>query len=364
MELWSSIEFIAKGLGTVEITALNIILAIIILAIVPVLVGNTICGIAGIDIKVSSSFVTGYIGIWSLFQLVIVPLVLLKQSFSLVVAIVTGAIVGVSIYGIARKYYSVKTPIYGKMTEKLAFICMCLVVLALLAVTALMQHTDADDSRFVVNAVDIVRTNKMFLTNPATGQAIDIWEGELVKDITSPWAVFIAYCSKMTGIQATIVAHTFLPIVLTLIMCIVYWMLSDIFFKDDVTYRSIFSILAILLNVYGYYSIYSAETFAITRIWQGKAVVASIGIPLIYLISMKIYENDTKNGYYALLYMMSFAMCLMSGMGIIIGAVMIGCIALVYGIMKKSFMIFFKLAMPALPCAVYFIIYSVEKGLV
>lgn len=350
-----------------EISVLNIILAVIVLGIVPVLVGNSICGIVHIDVKVSSSYVLGYAVIWALFQLVTVPLVLFKQSFIVVVIAISVIIAGLCIYGIIRKYYSIKSAKLPKLTnasERIAFILTCLTVLALLVITALMQHMDADDSRFVVNAVDIVRTNRMFLTNPATGQSIDVWKGELLKDITSPWAVFIAYCAKATGIHATVMAHTFLPLVLTLVMCMVYWMLSDIFFKGDWVYRSIFFILAILLTVYGYYSVYSAETFAITRIWQGKAVVASIGIPLIYFICMKVYEDDTRTGYYALLYVMSFAMCLMSGMGITIGAVMIGCMASVYGIIKKSFKVFFKMAAAAVPCAVYFAIYIIEKGLV
>ena len=38
-----------------------------------------------------------------------------------------------------------------------------------------MQHTDYDDSRFVVNAVDMIRTDRMFLTNPSTGRELAKW---------------------------------------------------------------------------------------------------------------------------------------------------------------------------------------------
>ncbi len=332
----------------------SLILAFVFLGIVPILLGNTICGIAKLDIRLSNSYVIGYVGLWALFQLVTVPLVLLKQSFMIVVAIISVVVVALVIYGIKKKYYSFKLPGFRGIGDKVAFTVMCIAIVALLVVTAILQHTDADDSRFVVNAVDIVRTNKMFLTNPATGEAISHWEGELVKDITSPWAVFIAYCAKVTDIHATIMAHTVLQLVLTFILCLVYWMLSEVFFKEDISSRSIFVVLALLINVYGHYSVYSAETFAITRIWQGKAVVASIGIPLVYLVSMWIYDDHKNKANYVMLFMVTMAMCLMSGMGIIIGAIMVGCISVVYGVAKKDARVFAYIICSAVPCALYY----------
>lgn len=343
------------------ISVINIILALIVLILIPILMGNSICTILKLDITIGKAYTVGFVGMWAILQLITVPLVMLKQSFMIVVIVESVLICAICLYGLIKRRFASPIPKLKGLGEKAAFAVMCIIVVALLVVTALMQHTDADDSRFVVNAVDIVRTNKMFLTNPATGQPIAVWEGELIKDVTSPWAVFIAYCAKVTGIHATIMAHTFLPIVLTLMMCVVYWLLSDIFFRGDIVYRSVFTIMAIILNVYGYYSVYSAETFAITRIWQGKAVVASIGIPFIFLIGMWIYENVEQNGLYVLLFMTALAMCLMSGMGIIIGAVMSGCIGFVYGVMKKNIKAFLKIVAAALPCIIYFAIYTAEK---
>lgn len=347
-----------------EISAIKIILAVIILIIIPYMLGNSVCMILKLDLTLSKSFVIGFITIWALCQMLTVPLVIFKRNFMIVVVVLSVIIAAICIFGIARKSFAgiiIKT---NNMTERAALIIMIGAIGTLLIVTAIMQHTDADDSRFVVNAVDIVRTNRMFLTNPATGQDLSVWEGELLKDITSPWAVFIACCAKLTGIHPTIMAHTILPLALTLAVCMVYWMLSEIFFKKKTVYRCIFVCLTLLINVYGYYSVYSAETFTITRIWQGKAVVASLGIPLIFLISMWIYENTKQRGLYILLFATSLAMCLMSGMGIIIAAIMTGCIAVVYCIIKKDLKILVKIGLSAMPCVGYFLLYAVEKGLV
>ena len=339
----------------------SLILAIILLGVAPMLLGNTICGILRLDLKISRSYVIGYIGLWALIQLVTVPLILLRQSFIIVVAVISVIVMAVIIYGLKKKYYSFSLLEFKDTGSKIAFLVMCVAIVALLIVTAIMQHTDADDTRFVVNAVDIVRTNRMFLTNPATGQSMSVWDGELVKDVTSPWAVFVAYCSKITDIHPTIMAHAVLQLVLTFIMCLVYWMMSEVFFKEDIGGRSIFVSLVLLITVYGNYSVYSAETFAITRIWQGKAVVASIGIPLIFTITMWIYDNIKQIGNYVLLFLVAMAMCHMSGMGIIISVIMTGCISFAYGIAKRNAKVFVGIFLSVIPGTIYYLINSLLR---
>jgi len=337
-------------------TITNLILPCVVLVILPILIGNTVSGIARLKIAVESSFVIGYFTIWAIFQLVAVPLVLMKQSFVTVVIVVSLIFTVLIIYGLVNKFYGLGLPKFVTTADKIAFIFMIVIVAAFLVVTAFMQHTDADDSRFIVNAVDIVRTNKMFLTNPATGLSLNVWEGELLKDVTSPWAVFIAYCAKITDVHPTIMAHTILQLILTLIMCIVYWMISQVFFAKDLVGRCIFVCLVIMLNVYGHYSVYSAHTFAITRIWQGKAVVASIGIPMLFLLSMWIYEDYKEKANYAMLIITCIGMCLMSGMGIIISAIMVACIGFAYAIIKKNFKVFLGMLLASVPGAVYYLV--------
>lgn len=337
-----------------DASALNIILSIILLLVVPVFAGNGLCGLLGFERTLSKSFVFGLTGIWALCQIITVPLVLLKADFRIAAVALTIMVILLCLYGIRKKCYTgilLSTETKG---QKLAIGVMLCSFLALLVTATVLQHTDADDSRFVVNAVDICRTNKMFLTNPATGDALDVWEGELIKDVTSPWAVYIAWCSWLTSTHPTIMAHTFMPVMLLLMACCVFWMLSEDFFKGDITHRCIFVCMVLLLNVYGYYSVYSAETFLMTRIWQGKAVVAGIGIPLFLKVCMMIYDEEKKRQNYIFLLILQFALCLLSGMGIIIGAVMAGCFGLVYGIIKKQWKVTLLMWLSVVPNVVYY----------
>ena len=333
--------------------------AFFILFIIPLLVGNGIIHLLKGKMTLAKSYLFGWMGIWAFCQLISVPLVLFRCSFWSVVIIMTIAIVLMAGYGIYKKVYVTIIPeIHGKK-EWIAYGVMLFAVLCILVVSVLFQHTDADDSRFVVFAVDIYRTNKMFLTDPSTGCSIVEWMADR-NDLTSPWQVFIALYSKYVSIYPTIMMHTFLPVaILTGIAC-VYWLLSDVLFEKQIVYRSMFVIAVFFLNIYGYFSIYSSETFMMTRLWQGKAVVASLGIPTVFLIFFWIYKEN-KREYRFLLLLANMAMCLMSGMGVIIGAIMIGCISFVYGIRKRNWRLFLQLLLLVIPNMVYYVINYILK---
>ncbi len=344
-------------------------LVILFLYIVPVLVGNGVNRIWKMKSGVVRDFLLGNIFIWAFLQLITVPLVIAKQSFLVVIGLLTGAILLVSAAGIilGRNEWHPKVwwknclesaKVLLKNAEAIISQVLFIGILGYILYNVIaLQHTDADDSRFVVNAVDILRTNRMFLTDPSTGLPVESWFGELIKDVTAPWAVYIAYCAKMTGISAVIMAHSVLPVSLILCAVAVYWLLAKHLIKRFAN-RCIFMFVVLLIQLYGCMSIYTAETFMLTRIWQGKAVVASVGIPAMLLIGMWLYRKEKEWRYYILLLALDMAMCLMSGMGIIIGAIMLGCMGLIYGIAKRKPWMSLALWGMCIPNVVYYVINS------
>lgn len=351
---------------------LKIVFVIGLLYLVPCCVGDRINRILKIDCTVVKNYLIGNIFIWALFQLVTVPLVLLKSNFLIVVTIVnvvTFVICLLEIYdevyqkkcvNLKWKHWMKRIPRMSN-SDTIAMIVMEVMIIGLLLLIIMLQHTDADDSRFVVNVVEIVRTNQMFLRDPITGYDTEIRIWELAKDITSPWAVYIAYYAKMTGISAVIMAHSVLPISLILCAMSVFWLISKELFKEELKSRSCFMCLVILLHVYGYYSIYTAETFLLTRVWQGKAVVASVAIPAMYLFFMWLYENEKEYGYYVLVFLVDIAMCLMSGMGILIGGIMLGSFGVCYGCAKKKVKIVLCVWGMAILNVLYFVLNELES---
>ncbi len=339
---------------------LNVALAVLVLWIVPYVAGNGFCDALQIKKTVPKLYLMGLVAIWAFCQLVTVPLVLLKASFWTVIILLSSWILFLCGYGLYQRDFP-KIERGKKTGEQRAVILVTGVLIASFMLAVLLgQHMDADDSRFVVNAVDIVRTNRMFLTDPNTGNEIGTWLGELSKDVTAPWAVYLAYCGKLTGISPTVIAHTILPLALFTAILGVWWMLSGEFFGKDVLHRCIFLDVMMFLHLYGYFSVYSAETFTMVRLWQGKAAVAGLGIPAMLLICMRIYRYNRKSDYICLMFL-DLSMCLMSGMGVVIGALLLGCFGLLYGIFKRKWRITRNFWLMIIPNGIYYLIYYLIK---
>lgn len=267
-----------------------------------------------------------------------------------------------------------ESPASGKSSRKISekkrhsvsdyiFLTLMLLVIGVVIYQSIvLQRSDADDSRFVVNAVDMVRTDRMLLTNPATGGELSSFKVELAKDAVAPWAVYQASVAKWIGVSPTVVMHSVFPVLLVILVSLAYYLLVGKLSKGDLGGRCFFVFLCWLVNIYGYYSIYSSEAFAMTRSWQGKAVVASFAIPMMLYMFFRLFDHPKSIGRYICLLGANLSMCFLSSMGIIIGAVMLACYAVVYAVAKKQFLLFLKIMLLCVPNVVYYYLYTLAKA--
>ncbi len=353
-------------------TIVSIVLVILVLGIAPLLAGQGICYLLKLNRDICSCFVVGNISIWALCQIISIPFIICKASFLWVVILMTGCtlfIIALGLYlekGKYKQLFNISV-FFGdyrslKRIETGAVILMLILLSVFITATVILQHIDADDSRFVVNAVDIIRTHRMFLTNPATGEYLGEWRGEVSRDVVSPWSVYVAYCSFVTMIHPTVVFHLILPVFLYITVFCTYWRLSGELVEDGVIYRCIFTLSLLMLSIYGYTSAYTAETFLITRLWQGKSVVVGLGVPLLITVYVKIFSESMRVGRFIFLVLVETALCLTSGMGIIIGALMAGSYGIAYAIIKKDFRIGLYLCLTAVPNVLCYAISVVFEG--
>lgn len=325
---------------------LQIIRAVLMLGIVPLMTGKAVHRFLAVGRGPATVYLTGFITELALIQIIAVPLIFLRTSFTAAVVSVSAALAALAGTGLiltVRQFRTGKTPRTAKprahrqFADYFALLLMAGGYVTVAVIIGQMTTRSPDDSRFVVSAVDMVRTDRMFLTNPATGLEIAGFYGDMHRDVVSPWAVYIAYTARTTGIYATTLAHSVLPQQLMFCMACCYWSIADTFFPDQLFSKCSIVFLAFLVNVYGYYSPYSAETFALKRIWQGKAVVASIGIPVTFWAYARIWQDGFSWKRCILSYLVLFSMCLMSGMGIIFSAILCAVFGIAYGITRKSF---------------------------
>lgn len=295
----------------------------------------------------SLTYLSGQLLLWAAFQLAAVPAVYYRAEFSTLFWIYTGIVValtGFGVYSWIHSRQSSRTVVQKRRRRKQwfrrlsPFLLIALVIICYqMCVYIFKMHLDEDDARWIAEANDALVKNKMLLHNPATGEYIGRFVGEMVKDVFSPWSMYLAWLSRMTTIRAVVIAHTvYPPILLGLSYCAYYEIGSQLFTKKHE--RGIFLLMVSVINLFMAGNVYTQSVFTLTRIWQGKAVVAAVMIPSIMMAILRIQGEDRKKrdgsgtsnrsnkirvADWLLLFITGAACCLFSGMGIAIGLIMI-----------------------------------------
>lgn len=325
---------------------------ILVILIIPVFVGVLLR-----KDSLFSSYLYGHIILWALFQVVAVPVVQLRWPFKVLFWIYICLVTVLIVLGIKKIPELIKT--IHKPCMDIALILAFIIIVFQMCMYIFGQHMDEDDARWIAEANDALTKNKMYLHNPATGDYIGAFRGEMIKDVYSPWAMYIAVISRLTALRPAIVAHTIYAPLLLMMSYIVYYNIGKLLFKGDVE-RSLFLLAIAVVNLFYSGNPYTQSVFTLVRIWQGKAVVASIIIPMIYMLYLYIEDEDIGKNW-ASLVLCGCAACLFSGMGISIALIMIGVLGL-YAVIRGRWkrIVYWIVAM--LPAILYGYGYLVMKG--
>ena len=180
---------------------------------------------------------------------------------------------------------------------------------------------DGDDAYYVVQSVLADQTGVLNRIRPYTGLSTDLD----IRHALATLPLWIAYVARMTGIHATIVAHTLLPLIFIPLTYYVFVQIGRKLFSDGSVKLPIFLTLVSIMQIWGNISIYTNETFFLTRTWQGKSVLANL-ILLVELWLMlelcareKNRERQEETGsqlpYWLLLAVNHIAAAMMTSMG-------------------------------------------------
>lgn len=310
------------------------------------------------------SIVMGNLIMWVAFEAVAVPLIFMHADFRIAIlfwAICLGAFVTVNALvqkrlslALVRRQDLKNAGISGDR-RTLVMLLLFLVVVAFQCIVYFMGvHLDEDDSRFVAHSVYTWKTNRMLTENPATGELhTGNWSGDYLKDVFSPWMIYIALVARIIGIHPAITAHTILPVVLLVLSYMIWYLAGSELFENNRNRTVLFCFLVGILQLFFAGSGSTQSEFTLLRIWQGKAVVAGIGIPVILYIFLYLYRNQANEHFYWMLLTADWACCLLSGMGIILATAMIGMYSFWYVIAFHKWKMIWKVPVVLLPSLFY-----------
>ncbi len=364
----------------------HVAVCIIIAFAVPALAGALALLASGRFPHPVLSVTAGTLVVWAVMEVCLVPLVRIKASFRgsilvfwtalVLVMLVLGLLSGHRILeerkrkarekknadkagaGPAEPSTEEKRSFQYRLSDVVFLIPLILVLIMVLRGAAMYQHTDDDDTRFVVNAVDMVRTDTLLLSNPANGSMLDNQYGELKKDAVAPWAFYTAMLAEMSGLKASVIAHTYLPPILMLIITCALFALGQVLFDKERWKIYVFVTICWVVTLFGYYSIYSAEAFVMGRLWQGKAVLAGFGIPVLMTVFFSIYRQPERMDNYVWLAAAVLALDLLTSQSIIITSAAAAFFALAYAIALKKPLLLLKMGVACIPNLILLAVYA------
>lgn len=300
-------------------------------------------------------FACGWFVSFAIFEVVSIPFILLQRSFTELAIVYT--IIMILVFCIAvwkghevlndclKTICSFKTmPLMVKLGWCIAIACIAGQVLAAI----FLEYWDGDDSYYMAQAMIADTYDVMYLRDAYTGYEF----GLDLRHALSPVPIYFAWLSKLSGIHAVVIAHSVIAPVWLGVMYCVYGMIADKLFEKNKNYKPLFMILISIWICFGNVSISTAETFSITRIWQGKGLMAGVVLPLMFLCLLCFMEQEVSKGMWILFVSCIITSCFATTTALMLIPTLVGMASLFIAYRKKRLIWIGKLLLCCLPCIV------------
>ncbi|MEG0585799.1 MAG: DUF6077 domain-containing protein [Christensenellaceae bacterium] len=315
---------------------LSIVMMLLMFIIVPFLLGALFTYFSKED-SVILSLVFGFIAVFATFQVVVLPCIFIEISFTLMMWIWIVIIAALCIWSAhlnsKRIFDMLKQLLYGiKTMPWLAIIGIALIVAQVVVLTCFM-HIDDDDAFYVTVPLTTLETNSMYKINSEIGLPMQSFPARYV---FSGYMILCAAYSNIIGIHPAIMMHTIFPMILIPLSYLVFYLIGKKLFKNNQKSIWLFLIMLSVIQIFGNYSVYTTSSFLLFRIWQGKAILANIILPILFLMIIRVMRDDGRKEDWWMLFFVMVAACAATSMGTILAPLMLLPFAIAFAIIKKK----------------------------
>ena len=337
-------------------------------------------------------FVSGYIVMFALFELIGIPIAItvIYHSFSLLSNIFAAAALLLSALGVIVALKKHKKgdglmPVNREslkayhLEDKLYFLIFFLLVGFQMYMVFTRASFDGDDAYYGVQGLIAQQQDTLYRINPYTGRSSPLDE----RHVMALLPVWEAFAGRMSGIHATIIAHSVAPLVLLPLTYLVYFQIGKKMFstaretsaaENGTTGKKqgmlpVFMIIMALFQMFGNVSIYTNETFLLTRTWQGKSVAGNFMIPAVFWIFLCLFERKGREEgkckasdqrvFYLLLACLNLAAGISSSLAVLLTSLLTAGLGTLFAIRKRKLSILVKAGLTCIPGALYVLIYLI-----
>lgn len=326
-------------------------------------------------------FISGYFVMFALFEIIGIPIVIMVvyhsfAMFSNVFAIggllLSAAGVAVTLINRKKGYRLQLQPKADwkaiSLEEKICFLIFLTMVGFQMYMAFTRASFDGDDAYYGVQGVIAQQMDSLYRINPNTGRSAPLD----VRHALALIPVWEAFVGRMSGIHATIIAHSVVPLVLIPLTYLVYFQIGKKLLSNKKDMLPMFMIVMSLLQMFGNVSIYTNETFFLTRTWQGKSLAGNFVLPAVFWIFLCLFERtenqkkensqsaskkQTETGLWMLLACINLTAGVSSSLAVLLSAALVAGLALLFALKEKKFSILVKAGLTCLPSAAYVLTY-------
>lgn len=324
----------------------------------------------------------GYFGMWALFEISAVPAVLwvkydnfkaasaafaalslLAAAAGLLLMVRKGRAGGPGLAAFVKRLSLAEWIEWGLFFALLAFQLYQAVAYA---------SFDGDDAYYVVESLIAQESDVMYRILPYTGRPTDL-------DVRHALAVFpmwVAFVSVRADVHATIVSHVVMPLVLIPLTYLLYFEIGRLLFggssqKNGRENLPVFMIMMAVFQIFGNVSIYTNETFFLTRTWQGKAVAGSLVIPALLWVFLLLFGEEGRKyddgvgksranvGIWMLFVFVHMTAGVCSSIAVFLSCILTALTAFFLALARRDIRILLKMGAACVPSAIYMGIYVV-----
>lgn len=332
---------------------------ILLVTVVPFLLGT-------IPVKYMNSFqrtpammyLCGWFVSFSVFELVSVPFILLERSFTEVVVVYSITIVALLGCSVWFGRETMKQVFVWKLWKKrflemskwtrLGWVVVLLLIAVQMVHAVVFEYYDGDDSYYVAQAVMTNTFDSMYLRDNYTGYIYPLD----IRHALSPTPVYIAWMSRISGIHPTTISHSVLASVWLVFLYCVYGQLGKRLLAKYKEWQPLFLIFIVIWFWFGNISLYTSETFIMTRTWQGKGLMAGIILPALLLSLIYLADKKPRLGNWLLFMTVILSAVFATSVSFMLIPTVVGLAAVLIGWQKKSAKTVLLMGAGCLPCMI------------
>lgn len=332
-------------------------------------------------------FVAGYIIMFALFELIGIPIAttVTYHSFSLLSNLFAAAALLLSALGVIAVLKKSRGSGGWKLLcrenrkaccleDKLYYFIFFLLVGFQMYMIFTRASFDGDDAYYGVQGLIAQQKDTLYRINPYTGRSSPL-DDRHVMALIPVWEAFIG---RMSGIHATMIAHSVAPLILLPLTYLVYFQIGTKLFSAPQNTQEmlprmhfmhpVFMILIALFQMFGNVSIYTNETFLLTRTWQGKSVAGNFMIPAVFWIFLCLFEEKKEEGairgsdqkaFYLLLACLNLAAGISSSLAVLLCSLLTAGLGVLFAVRERRTGVLLKTWLTCIPGALYVLTYLI-----